>query len=450
MAPNDKSPRKLLKQLKEAQSKHEILLAKVEKTRAKLDKRTRKLQALETKIANLERRTTEPEKKRLGQARAGKDKLRRARLIFNPDSGVGTDNSKRLVEIVGRLREHGILAGIGLKTSGKAARELAKESVEDGDDLIIVAGGDGTIEEVACQLVGSKTTLGIIPTGTMNNLARSLGVPLEIEDACAIIGMGVTRQVDVGHVLSENKPQIEYFLESAGVGLSAIVIPTGHALEKGRWSALPLAMRKLFDTKPAPIEVELDDGQAVHAYSQIVTVSNAPMMGRNIMVAPDAKMDDGYLDVAIYDGMTKTDLLQHFMAAANGTRVEDAKIKYYRTRHVRISANEELDVNSDKDMIPAQRILEKAVARGESAFGSSPSVGPKETSEIVQPGGIKQYVLEIEIVPQALSVIVGKGIALTLPVEAVPSVPPLSGPQSERPDSGNGHNSDLKQAEDAH
>lgn len=404
MAPDDKERRKAAKQIVEAREKHKILLAKVTKTREKLETRKRKLQRLEAKIAQLERLTAAPQKRRLGQASVAKDEnLRRARLIYNPKSGDETgDNSKELVDMVSRLRAHGILAGIGLKTSGKAARDLAKEAVENNEELVIVAGGDGTVEEVASQLIGSKTTLGILPTGTMNNLARCLGIPLDIEDACALLGMGVMRKIDVGRVVSNAKPEVEYFLEAAGVGLSAIVIPTGQALEKGRWSVLPLALRKLFDTKPEPIQVELDDEQAIHAYSQIVTVSNAPMLGKNILIAPDAKMDDGYLDIAIYDEMTKTDLLQYFMAASNGQHADNPKIKFHRARRVRISGNRELDANSDKDLIPGKQVL------------------------------------EIEVVPQALSVIAGKGIGLNLPVEAAPATPPLSGPQPEGSSNGNG------------
>lgn len=411
MASDDKSRRDALKALKKAQQKHRVLMTKVEKTRAKLDKRTHKLTALEATIAQLQRAAAEPDKRRLGQA-AGQDKnLRRAGLIFNPDSGGNhADNGKRLTEIVGTLREHSIVAGIGLKTSGKAARELAREAVENGDELLIVAGGDGTIEDVAAQLVGSKTTLGVLPTGSMNNLARCLGIPLSLREACELIAMGVTRPIDIGRVLSNDKPDVEYFLEGAGVGLSAILLPAGHALEKGRWAALPLALRKLFDAKPEPVAIELDDQAPIHAYSQIITISNAPMMGKNIMIAPDAKMDDGYLDVAVFNEMTKTELLQYFVAASNGSRAENPKIQYYRARRVRIHSNQDLEVNSDKDLIQAKRVL------------------------------------EIGIVPQALSVIVGKGFALSLPVAAAPAVPPLSGPQPETPTNGN---QETKQVEGA-
>ncbi len=412
MASDSKSHRTAAKSLRKAQEKHQVLLGKVEKTRAKLDKRTRKLAALEERIARLERAAAEPEKRRLGQAAAQDKQLRRARLIFNPDSGgSNADNSKRLTEIVANLREHGILAGIGLKTSGKAARELAREAVDNREELLIVAGGDGTIEEVAAQLVGSKTTLGILPTGSMNNLARCLGVPLSLPDACTLIGMAVTRPIDIGRVLSNAKPDVEYFLEGAGVGLSAIVLPAGQALEKGRWASIPLTLRKLFDSKPEPVSIELDDQPAIQAHSQIITISNAPMMGKNIMMAPDAKMDDGYLDVAVFNEMTKTELLQYFIAASNGSRAENPKIQYFRAQRVRIHSNQDLEVNSDKDLIQGKRVL------------------------------------EIGIVPQALSMIVGNGFALGLPVESVPAVPPVSGPQPEKPTNGS---NEIKQVEGTH
>ncbi len=412
MASDNKSHRDALQALEKAREKHKVLMTKIEKTQAKLEKRTRKLAALEARIAQLEHAAAEPDKRRLGQA-AGSDKdLRRARLIFNPDSGGNrNDNGKRLAEIVATLREHGIVAGIGLKTSGKAARELAREAVENGEKLVIVAGGDGTVEDVAAQLVGSKTTLGILPLGSMNNLARCLGVPLSLQAACELIAMELTRPIDIGRVLSNDKPDVEYFLEGAGVGLSAVLLPAGHALEKGRWGVLPLALRKLFDVKPEPIAIELDDQPPIHAYSQIITVSNAPMMGRNIMIAPEAKMDDGYLDVAVFNEMTKTELLQYFVAASNGSRAENPKIQYYRAQRVRIHSNQDLEVNSDKDLIQAKRVL------------------------------------EIGIVPHALSMIVGKGFALSLPVEAVPTVPPLSGPQPETPTNGN---QEIKQVDGAH
>ena len=138
--------------------------------------------------------------------------------------------------------------------------------------------------------------------------------------------------------------------------------------------------------------------------------SDAPLTGKNLLVAPDAKMDDGQLDIAIYDNMGKTDLVRYFAGTGKGARVQDPRVKYYRSHSVRIRANQDLEASSDKDVIGAKRDF------------------------------------EIEVVPHALSVFVGKGIGLTLPVEAVPSTPPLSGDQKTAPENGNG-NGHMKETE---
>jgi diacylglycerol kinase (ATP) len=379
MKPEELSPRAVFKSLRRKQRKHETLLAQVEKAGARLERRRLKLHTLEARIADLERRMAKPHKNGSGPPRGGV--LEPALLIFNPTSGRGNeDNAARLSEIVQSLRAHGIDAQIGLKTSGKAARSLARDAVRSGHPLVVVAAGDGTIEEVASQLVNSSTTLGIVPIGTNNNLARSLGVPLDIDDACALIAMRTTRHIDVGRVVSSERLEVEYFLEGAGVGLSALAALAGQAVEKRRWRVVPGALRKLWESKPGTIRVEMD-GTAVEAKSSIVTVSNAPLMGNNLLVAPDAKMDDGWFDVTIYDGMSDVALIQHFMTASGG---KSDPLKTYRARQIRITCEEPAPANSDKDAAGQQRVV------------------------------------EIEILPKALSVIVGNGIGLSWPVESAP------------------------------
>jgi len=398
MVPDKKERGEAMTDLHRAQEKHAVRLEKIGKSQAKLEKQKRKLHELEAKIALLEHASAEPYKQN-GHEPLKTDHLRRARLIFNPESGdKNSDDSQRLMDIVTRLRNHGILAGVDFKTSGKVGRDLAKEAVKNGDKLVIVSGGDGTIEDVASELVGSDTTLGIIPSGTMNNLARELGVPLDIEQACALLGMGVTRQIDVGRVVAKDIAKSEYFLEAAGFGLSAELLPEGQALRKGRWGTLPLSVLKYFETQPEEIHIELDDDKPLSAHSQLVTVSNAPMLGLNFLIAPDAKMDDGYLDIAIYDGMTKTELLQYFIASSKGKHSDDPKVKFYRARRVHISAREAMDAASDS-----------------------------ETTRM------KHVELEIDIVPHALSVVCGNGVGLSLPVASAPTAPPLSGKQEEPP-----------------
>ncbi|HBE29501.1 MAG TPA: hypothetical protein DDW25_11490, partial [Ktedonobacter sp.] len=96
------------------------------------------------------------------------------------------------------LRSYGIEPEVQYTTPEDAGKGLATKAADEGAELIIAAGGDGTIHAVASGLIERKSTLGIIPMGTMNNLAHSLGIPLPIEAACAIIAKGETRAIDVG------------------------------------------------------------------------------------------------------------------------------------------------------------------------------------------------------------------------------------------------------------
>jgi diacylglycerol kinase (ATP) len=384
MSDQEPSQASLFRSLLKKQKKHVSQLAKLERSSARLDGRKARFAKLESSIADLERQLAEPRKEHLGERAPSDGTLRQARLIFNPSSGRdAANNAQRLAQVVSSLRAHGIEAHVGLKTSGGAARALASKAVRAGHRLIVVAGGDGTIGDVASELVGTSTALGIVPIGTMNNLARSLGVPLGIDDACALIGMGTTRHIDVGRVCSNGSPQAEYFFECTGVGLSAISALSGQAFEKRHWRVIPRGLRKFFETKLGTIRVEMDD-VVVEASTRMVTVSNAPLMGNNMLAAPGAKMDDGWLDVQVYDGMGDAALMKHFLAASSSS---PDNLKTYRARHVRITAEEPLLSNADMHIAPAR------------------------------------HTIEIEVVPRAISVIVGNGIALSVPVASAPSAP---------------------------
>jgi diacylglycerol kinase (ATP) len=394
MAGRKQSQSALFRSLLRKQRKHASLVRGIEKIAARLERRKAKLQGCEAGIADLERRLSAPRQEQLGKQAASDGPLQRARLIFNPSSGRDPDhNAERLARIVSCLRVHGIEARVGLKTSGKAARKLARQAARSGDPLIVVAAGDGTIGDVASELIGTSTALAIVPIGTMNNLARSLGIPLGIDDACALIGMGTTRHIDIGRMTSQGGSRAEYFMECAGIGLSAISAFAGQEFVKGRWFHLPKAFRKFVETKRGNIVIEMD-GTRVEASTQIVTISNAPLMGHNMLAAPGAKMDDGLLDVQVYDGMSDAALVKHFKAASSGSPDD---LQTYRVRRVRMTAEEPMPGNSDMNITPPR------------------------------------YVIEIEALPRAVSMVVGNGIALSVPVESAPSAPPFA-PDPPQPD----------------
>ena len=130
---------KAKEELEAVRERYDRLLAKIDKARKKADKRTRKLHALEARSLELEQRLRDETQARLGQADTDHAGLRPARLIVNPTSGAMDNDAGKIETIVTRLRAHGFVADLTLKTSGKAARELAKDAVDNKEELVIVA-----------------------------------------------------------------------------------------------------------------------------------------------------------------------------------------------------------------------------------------------------------------------------------------------------------------------
>src|SRR5579859_1781070 len=154
-----------------------------------------------------------------------KDESMRAVMIFNPTSGISTVTEQRMPPeetertILEALLDNGLEPQVLYTTPEDGGEGMARQAAEEGVELVIAAGGDGTIHAVANGLIGTQSILGIIPTGTMNNLAHSLNIPETIPAACYTLFNGKTRVIDVGKI--NDHP----FLEVAGVGLEAALFP---------------------------------------------------------------------------------------------------------------------------------------------------------------------------------------------------------------------------------
>ncbi len=127
----------------------------------------------------------------------------RAKLIYNPYAGGAADPTRRLDEAVRCLERHGLKMDVAVVSPAKQATKAARQAVRAGYRLVIAMGGDGTIEAVARALIGHKVRLGILPAGTYNNVALSLGIPLELEGACEVLQAGYRRRMDVGWVKNQ-------------------------------------------------------------------------------------------------------------------------------------------------------------------------------------------------------------------------------------------------------
>src|SRR5215510_8490157 len=142
-----------------------------------------------------------------------KDKYIYAKLIANPGAGKPAEATASIQLAVECLQQNGIKVDVALAKPKDKATSIAKHAVKDGYKTIIALGGDGTIEAALRGIVGSKARLGMIGAGSENNLAKSLGIPEKLEDACALIASNpaLVRKIDVGQVKLKGKKKVCFF-----------------------------------------------------------------------------------------------------------------------------------------------------------------------------------------------------------------------------------------------
>ncbi len=263
-----------------------------------------------------------------------------AALIFNPASGAADDGQK----FHNTLQE--LLAGVNIEATSFEARddgELAEATAKArqlGTDLVIVCGGDGTVETVANGLVGSGITLGILPAGTRNNLAASLNIPTDFPAAAALLRSSTAQAIDAVHAVCGGHER--WFLELFTAGLLTDVFNDAEALQKGNWGALGDLAAKFVGASPSTLYLALadDEGEhmAIEAEAHAVLAMNTPYLGANFRVADDIRYDDGCLDVFLYAGLNKLDLLAQGVAIATDG-APDPRIRRMRARRLTLRAD---------------------------------------------------------------------------------------------------------------
>jgi diacylglycerol kinase (ATP) len=275
-----------------------------------------------------------------------------ALLIINSKSGPAHDSLLRVRELVDLLAGHGIAADVRVKLHKSQARREARAAARAGYPLVLAAGGDGTVASVARGLVGTQTVLGIIPLGTYNNVATSLGIPVDVPQACALIAAAPVRAIDVGEVRARGMKRPRAFLEFGAVGIAAPLATAGQGFEKGRWEAVTRHLPHVVDMSPTVLGIRLDGHRAIHqSRSMLAIVANTPRAGAALVVAPQAKVDDGLLDVRVYDEMSQPTLAAHFLAVKVGTAAEDPRVHCSSGRKVVIRSAIPLPVVVDSKVV---------------------------------------------------------------------------------------------------
>jgi YegS/Rv2252/BmrU family lipid kinase len=259
-----------------------------------------------------------------------------AQLIVNPTAGP-VENPQLVTELTHALQTQGIQVDLYTTTPEEDGEGLAAAAAQAGAKLVIAAGGDGTVAAVARGLVHTSTVLGIIPLGTHNNIAASLHIPINVTQAIQTLVEGKAGRFDMGKVDSY------YFIEVVGVGLEATLFPCGNEVKEGikknYWTALKSifsGIKTFLQFRPHRLVLRLD-GKRMHRLRTLqVNICNSPRFGVEFFLAPEAKMNDGKLDVVFIDNPSKWDYLWHFFTVIQREQRLQGRLKTYRAAKIEI------------------------------------------------------------------------------------------------------------------
>lgn len=307
-----------------------------------------------------------------------KNKPIRAKLIANPGAKQVLEEASRIEQVRGYLLDFGIDVDVAIAHPIRKAIPIVKKAINNGYDIIIAMGGDGTLGAVIRGMVGSKVSLGIIAAGTENDIAKSLGIPEDLEEACALIASGHIRKLDVGQVSTKNNKKFYFFMLTA-IGLTATVYPMIKDVPEGKLSGIQDAIKTLlkFDSKPT-VYLTLDDESKIKVDSMLVTIANTPIIALQNLVAPDAVMDDGLLDVAVYPNYSKAELLAYFAKTANEGVTSDKTIQRYQARKIKVKTSPKLDVAAEGIILGKGTARIKVLKRALRVIAPEPGAGAEK------------------------------------------------------------------------
>jgi diacylglycerol kinase (ATP) len=278
---------------------------------------------------------------------SSKHKPLSVKLITNPNSGKALEAPSLVEQAVRCLSDLGIKVDVAFGSPQEESTIIAQRAVEEGYKTIIAMGGDGTIGAVIRGIAGSDVTLGIIASGTMNDIATSLGIPEDVEEACALIAKGEIRKLDLGVIkTSENKKF--YFFMVVAIGLTAALFPDLEKAFKGHPSRLKDALDTITHYKANPeIALTFDKDSKINVKTMLVTVTNTPLIASRNLVAPDASMQDGLFDISVFPDFGKAHVLSYFVRTAAEHIVPDGKLQRFRASTVKIKSKDNLEIAAD-------------------------------------------------------------------------------------------------------
>nr|WP_027094195.1 diacylglycerol kinase [Cohnella thermotolerans] len=270
----------------------------------------------------------------------------RARLIYNPTSG-REEMRRRLPMILQRLEQGGIETSCHA-TEGKGDASLAaSEAVGRGEyDLIIAAGGDGTLNEVVNGMSGHerRPALGVLPMGTTNDFARALGIPKRWQNAVDLIVRRHSRPVDIG--MADGK----YFINIAGGGFLTDLsyeVPSKLKTMIGQLAYYVKGFEKITHFRPTSLRISAEGVGDFEGEFMLFLIANTQSVAGFEKLAPQAKTDDGLFDVLIMKKCNLAEMIRLASMALRGEHLNDSHLIYFQTNKLAVETDDRVQLNLD-------------------------------------------------------------------------------------------------------
>lgn len=296
-------------------------------------------------------------------------------LLVNPTAGGKLGSGPDLADDPARLEPHALATALGagdlvvdlrVLTEADDVQAVAAAGAADGHD-VVVAGGDGTVSLAAEAVAGTDATLGILALGSFNNIARGFGVPRELDPAVEAIVRGVATAMDMGVAWHAGGEEHAFF-EAAGVGLDAAGFGAVELSERRGWRRGARALVRALRQRRRGMRLVID-GVRHGTRAPAVTVCNGPYLGMGFALAAEADPADGLLDIVIFSGMSRFEVLGHFARVARGARKREPRI----TRR----QGSEISVEAARGVLPAH--------------ADGRSIGVTPVTFTVRPGALRVF-----------------------------------------------------------
>jgi diacylglycerol kinase (ATP) len=281
------------------------------------------------------------------------------KIILNPIAGNG--NGKKAQPQIEKLLNQSNLSFSLVNTEHPGhGIELTRQAINEGFQVVVAAGGDGTVNEVVNGLMESRQEgaavppLGVLCVGRGNDFAGSMGIPEDLPGGVLALTSGFTRTVDVGRVAGGNYPQGRYFANCVGVGFDAITTIEVHKLPRwgGYLAFMAAVLKTVFLYNKAPLARIEYDGNVITQRSLLISIMNGRRLGGGFIMAPSSLPDDGVFDLCIAEQMSSFAVIKMIPHFTRGDQATQPTIKTGQAARISITAQDgPLPAQTDGEII---------------------------------------------------------------------------------------------------